>query len=457
MLSKQAIPFSARPTDIGEKLVPADGNAVGVEAASSQLHELTKSLQELQDALEDQNLKMLALKNLMSDVSAGMPLENVLENIYVGFRRFIPYNRIGLSLIESGGQMVRAIWVKSDQAVVKIPMGYTALLEGSSLQTVLSTGQPRIINNLPDYLAKKPASLSTRLIVEEGIRSSLTCPLIANGKPIGFIFFSSKDPYVYDNTHVDIFSMIACQLSMIIEKAVILKQNQNLQRLNERKNYYLDMAAHDIRSPIAQIQMAAQTSQEFFDVMSEEERTTFAATIIKQSNAVLGLLDNILDMGQIETGQLRLHPEPVLVKDFMEEIVKNQTPIAATKEIHVLLGDVPQGDVVVDRLRLRQVMDNLTSNAIKFSPRGSTIAICVLRRDGVWRISIQDSGPGLSVKDRERVFQEYGKLSAKPTGGEKSIGLGLVIVRHLVEAHGGHVGVDSVFGHGATFWFTLPA
>jgi signal transduction histidine kinase len=336
-------------------------------------------------------------------------------------------------------------------------MGYTALLEGSSLQTVLSTGQPRIINNLPDYLAKKPSSLSTRLIVEEGMRSSLTCPLIANGKPIGFIFFSSKEPHIYDKTHASIFSMIASQLSMIIEKAVILNQNQNLQRLNERKTYYLDMAAHDIRSPVAQIQIAGQTAQEFFDVMSEEERGTFINTIIKQSNAVLGLLDNILDMGQIETGQIRLHLEPLSIKDFMEEIMRDQSKVAAAKDMHVLLSDVPHGEVVVDKLRLRQVMDNLISNAIKFSPRGSTIVTCVHRGDGLWRISIRDQGPGLSGKDRERAFQGYGRLSAKPTGGEKSTGLGLIIVRHLVEAHGGRVGVDSMLGHGATFWFTLPA
>jgi len=456
MLPKQDVPFLVHPTDIGEKLLQADGDAVNTGAASSQLRPLMKSLRELQSTLENQNLKMLALKSLMSDINSGLPLETVLENIYSGFHDFIPYNRIGLSLIESNGQTVRAIWVKSDQPVTKIPMGYTALLEGSSLQTLLSTGQPRIINNLPDYLATKPTSLSTRLIVEEGFHSSLTCPLIANGTPIGFIFFSSKEPYAYDKAHAGIFSMIASQLSMIIEKAVILKQNQNLQRLNERKSYYLDMAAHDIRSPVAQIQMAAQTAQEFFDVMSEEERATFITTIIKQSNAVLGLLDNILDMGQIETGQLRLHPEPIILKDYMEEIVRDQTRLAATKEMHLLLGDVPQGEVVVDRLRLRQILDNLISNAIKFSPRGSTIVICVQRRDGDWRISVQDQGPGLNAKDRERVFQGYGKLSARPTGGEKSTGLGLVIVRHLVEAHGGHVGVDSVFGRGATFWFTLP-
>jgi hypothetical protein len=113
MLPKQDASFLTRPADIGEKLLQADGSGIGAGAASSQLHQLTKSLRELQNILENQNLKMLALKNLMSDINAGLPLENILENIYTGFRNFIPYNRIGLSLIEPDGQMVRAIWVKS--------------------------------------------------------------------------------------------------------------------------------------------------------------------------------------------------------------------------------------------------------------------------------------------------------------------------------------------------------
>jgi signal transduction histidine kinase len=111
---------------------------------------------------------------------------------------------------------------------------------------------------------------------------------------------------------------------------------------------------------------------------------------------------------------------------------------------------------MADPLRLRQVMDNLISNAVKFSPPGSVVRVRASRQDAAWRIEVQDQGPGITPKDRQRLFQDFARLSAAPTGGEKSVGLGLAITRRVVKAHGGQIGVDSEPGRGATFWFTAP-
>ena len=111
---------------------------------------------------------------------------------------------------------------------------------------------------------------------------------------------------------------------------------------------------------------------------------------------------------------------------------------------------------MADPHRLRQVIDNLISNAIKFSPPGSTVQVSAQRMPSGWRINVQDEGPGVTPSDRERLFQDFARLSARPTGGEKSTGLGLAITRRVVEAHNGQIGVDSEPGHGANFWFTLP-
>ena len=104
-----------------------------------------------------------------------------------------------------------------------IKKGYTAFLSGSSLEGVLTTQQPRILNDLQLYLAENPNSLSTKLIVSEGIQSSLTCPLIADGKPIGFLFFSSKEKNTYIDAHQKTFINLASQISFLVEKAVFIK------------------------------------------------------------------------------------------------------------------------------------------------------------------------------------------------------------------------------------------
>src|SRR5690606_29972423 len=117
----------------------------------------------------------------------------------------IPYNRIGFALIEDDGQTVRACWARSDQPAVQLGQGYSAPLASSSLEAIMTSGQPRILNDLESYLGAKPGSEATRMIVGEGLRASLTCPLIANGAPVGFIFFSSIRPHIYEEAHVELF------------------------------------------------------------------------------------------------------------------------------------------------------------------------------------------------------------------------------------------------------------
>jgi signal transduction histidine kinase len=112
--------------------------------------------------------------------------------------------------------------------------------------------------------------------------------------------------------------------------------------------------------------------------------------------------------------------------------------------------------VHADRKRLRQVLDNLISNAVKFSPAGSVVEVDNRHESGSWLVKVIDQGPGLTDADRQAVFDDYTTLSARPTGGENSTGLGMAITRRVVEAHQGEVGVESHPGAGSTFWFSIP-
>jgi signal transduction histidine kinase len=118
--------------------------------------------------------------------------------------------------------------------------------------------------------------------------------------------------------------------------------------------------------------------------------------------------------------------------------------------------DSVPGQVKADPVRLHQVLDNLISNAVKYSPPGSKVWVSAQRMPAGWQVNVQDEGPGITEKDRRRLFQDFARLSARPTGDEKSVGLGLAITRRIVEAHDGQIGVDSEPGQGATFWFILP-
>lgn len=433
----------------------------------SALLQLNEALHDLARTIEYQQHERRQLERITAHINAGLTLEEILENVYEDFRELIPYERIGCALIDNTDQTVTARWARSDGRPIQLRRGYSIPLANSSLATILQTGQPRILNDLRAYLRDKPHSESTQLIVDEGYQSSLTCPLIVNGIPVGFLFFSSAEPYTYAKAHVDVFLQIAAQLSVMVEKGrlvselasqknAIERQNRQLVQLNDQKNTFLGIAAHDLRSPLGTIQMAISFLLDPQFDMNEHEQAAVLQDIEGQIQHMLTMIDDLLDVAQIESGKLTLTQEQVDLPVLLAAAVTRHNNLAASKGTQVLLDPVPNGSTIGDSMRLRQVLDNLLSNAVKYSPAGSQVVVSAEKLAGFWRISVRDQGPGINPEDRKRLFQDFARLSARPTGGERSTGLGLAISRRVVHAHGGQISVDSEPGHGSTFWFTLP-
>jgi hypothetical protein len=429
--------------------------------------ELGQAILALKNELHHRAQRQKIIDEITARINSGLLLEDILDRLYYDLRAVIPFNRISVSLIDQNDQSVYSVWQKSDYDNVRLGNGFTAPLAGSSLQTIIETGQPRIIADLEHYLSQKVESVSTRLILEEGIQSSLTCPLIAQGMPVGFIFFSSSQTNTYTEEHLSFFQRIADQLSVIIEKGwltsgmaqqaqAIKVQNHELQRFNELRNTFLGIAAHDLRHPVGYIQLAAQL------LMDESLEPTGLDTleiiegIQKQVDHMICLIDELLDVTSLDAGEVTLKKGLIEMKYFLGEVVARHTQNAAVKGTQIFLDHVPDGMGMADHHRLNQVIDNLVSNAIKYSPPGSEIKVSARKSEQGWKVFVQDQGPGITFEDRERLFQDFARLSAKPTGGEKSTGLGLAIARRVVEAHGGEIGVDDAPGGGSIFWFTLP-
>jgi diguanylate cyclase (GGDEF)-like protein len=182
-----------------------------------------------------------ALARLAERIGEGAFLKDLLQGVYDGFRDLIPYTRIGCALIDRDRKTVVARWARSDAERLEIYAGYSQPLAGSSLERILQTGEPRIINDLEAYLAAHPDSDATRRIVAEGIRSSFTCPLVAHGLPVGFLFFSSDRKDTYRDAHHDVFRRIARQLSLVVEKSLLYEElfavNQKLQQAEQKLAY----------------------------------------------------------------------------------------------------------------------------------------------------------------------------------------------------------------------------
>jgi diguanylate cyclase (GGDEF)-like protein len=199
--------------------------------------ELGEALRVLAAAMRIRSEQAAKLAVVSRKINEGLLLEDVLNQVYESFFSLIPYDRIGFALLDNGKQVVRAHWVRSEADAIKLPRGYTGELAGSSLEQVVRSRRPRILGDLVAYLEENPQSDSTRRIVAEGMRSSLTCPLLIKCQPVGFMFFSSMEPQAYSEGHQDLFLQIADQLALTLERSrlyeELLRLTEDLQTANE--------------------------------------------------------------------------------------------------------------------------------------------------------------------------------------------------------------------------------
>ncbi len=169
------------------------------------------------------------------------------------------------------------------------------------------------------------------------------------------------------------------------------------------------------------------------------------------------MVQNLLDANRIERGEMQWHLAPTDLARSVADVIESQLPLADGKQQVLQTQNEPGAfTVLTDATVLTQVIENLVSNAVKYSPAGKNIYVRLKKsRVGV-RIELQDEGPGLSAGDQKKLFGKFARLSAKPTGGEHSTGLGLSIVKRMVEAMNGRVWCESEWGRGATFVVEFP-
>lgn len=226
-----------------------------------------------------------------------------------------------------------------------------------------------------------------------------------------------------------------------------------LEAAQQLKDRLFRIASHDLKSPLSNVALAEMLLRQI--VPEDPTVTEILDTLRLTTENMNHVIEEFLDMAATQSGSIDLHLEAVSVQEVVMEAAAAYTITAQKKEIALNVADLP-GMVLADRARYVQVLNNLISNAIKYSPPGSTVTLWAEIQQGFVRTHVADQGAGIPPDERERLFTEFGKLSTRPTGGESSTGLGLWIVKHMATLQGGAVGVECPPEGGSIFWVDLP-
>lgn len=509
------------------------------------------------------------LEAITRKINLGASLDETFELIYERLHDFVPYNRIAVAMTDDARERLFIIAAKSDGKVV-LGKGYSGIITGSSLEDLIREGRIRVINDLQDYLEKKPLSESTRLIVREGMKSSLTLPLLIDGKPVGVMFFSSRTAGVYRAEHVDFLRNIVGHMAIAVERARLVDGlRERTEFLENILQSSLDAIVvvdghnriktwNDGARRIFGYTAEEAIGQSYDLLLADEERATSEGTRIQEAVERHGFVRRWECVRKTKDGRrLIVEISATLLKDkkgrpigrscvtrditdvkaMQQELVRTQSlavvgemaatvaheiknPLAGISgAIQVLAEAMPKNDgrreivgEILDQVRrldttvrdllnfarpitpaiqaidlaesissvwkmlapqteaksirfvqegasaapvhgdphlLRQVWINLFQNSIEAMPQGGEVRATISTGSSI-RVEIRDSGNGIDPAAVEQIWRPFFTTKTRGTG------LGLPIVKKIVEAHGGRIWCESDPGKRTSFFVEIP-
>lgn len=233
-------------------------------------------------------------------------------------------------------------------------------------------------------------------------------------------------------------------------------RNEEVERANHLKSEFLSGMSHELRTPLHTIVGFTELLEEETQGPLNDKQRRFIRHIHKDSQHLLALINEVLDLSRIESGRLELQREAFPLIEALDESVSSIRPCCDAKSIQIEIKASHGSDLYADRLRFKQILFNLLSNAAKFTPEQGRIWVEAFRRESFVEVSVTDTGIGIPASQHQSVFDKFYQVGRRQAGGLEGTGLGLAITRHLVEEHGGSIHLESEPGKGSRFTFTIP-
>lgn len=289
-----------------------------------------------------------------------------------------------------------------------------------------------------------------------GLRAQalLAVPMVHGGQTIGVLAALDRSGG-FRRQDEEFLALFASQAAVQIRNSQLYEHTKSLDRL---KSDFVAVVSHEIRTPLTSVKGALELLGDDRYFQNNDQQTKLLTIALANAERLLLLINDILDFSKLEAASLPMTVERQRLEPVVQQATQGLRMLIEERRIHLDLQldpDLP--DAMLDAHRVAQVLTNLVSNAIKFSPVGGHVLVSAASRGSELRVAVRDHGDGISAEDLPKLFRKFQQIDSGPTRKVGGTGLGLVISKGIVEQHGGRIGVDSVPGEGSTFWFTIPS
>jgi signal transduction histidine kinase/ActR/RegA family two-component response regulator len=401
--------------------------------------------------------QLQALADVGEAVSSSLDLDEVLLTIVM--------NAVRMSGADGGSIMqylehdhsfsVRTAHGTSDELIAKL-RSIRIEIDSTLVGRAAREGRPL---QVPD-LSQVERDPHLQLMFDYGWRSVLVAPMLRQGQIVGALVIRRKTPHTFSESTTDLLETFASQSALAIYNAGLFRElevkKDELQIASQHKSEFLASMSHELRTPLNAVIGFAEVLLErmFGDINARQEE--YLRDIWSSGKHLLALLNEILDLSKVEAGRMELAASAFAVRDAVEYVMSMVRERAALHGITLELdlgADV--GVIYADEMRFKQVMLNLVSNAVKFSPDSGHVRVSATIDDALVVVTVSDDGPGIAADDRERIFESF-QQGGRGAPTDEGTGLGLTLSRRIVELFGGRMWLDSDVGRGSIFGFSVP-
>ena len=329
-----------------------------------------------------------------------------------------------------------------------------------------ATGQAAITRapvQIPDTFDERERSASRvrPLLNRLGYRSLLTVPLLREQQILGGLTVWRRQVGEFEPEVINLLQTFATQSALAIHNARLFREigdkNREIEAANRHKSEFLANVSHELRTPLnAIIGFSEVLLEKFFGELNDKQNE-YVDDILSSGRHLLSLINDILDLSKVEAGRMELEVTPFFLPDAIENALLLVRERASRHGIKLDRAvDDRLGDFTGDERKVKQILVNLLTNAVKFTPEGGQIRVEARLDDRAIIVSVTDTGIGIAKEDQEAIFEEFRQAGGNYAHKREGTGLGLTLTKRFVEMHGGKIWVESEVGKGSTFTFTLP-